>query len=499
MNMKMVYDLFEAFTYWMWGPPLLTLILVTGVWITLRTRFFQLTHLGRILKDPFRKMCRETAEFGKGGISSFQAVCTAIGASVGVSNISGVGTAIATGGPGALFWLWVAGLLAMMVKFAEVSLACYYRKTMPDGSHRGGPTYYMQYGLGEERGWHKILWKGLSLVFGCGIFCTFFITLTNYTVAEAIGSTFRISYLIPGIILMIATWIITFGGLKKTAAFASCIVPFMCAFYVVAVLIVLVMNAERILPSIRMILQGAFTSQAAAGGFLGASVKTAMSTGFARSVYSNEAGWGTSAMVHATAECEHPCRQGMMGAFEVFVDTMVVCTATGLAVIVTGFWNSGLTGAELTLCCLEANLGVVARVILAIAIFLFGLTTATGWYSYYLCLLQHLCNGRLSKKAERVIFLIYKLTMPIFPFLLTVITVFTGGTPAGLWVLADFSSVVPTFTNVFALLCLSGTFFSLFRDYQARYFGKGAVDPSFAVFYEDQCKTNAKGNESCGI
>lgn len=481
-----IFAAFTKFTYWMWGTPLLTIVIGAGLYITIRTRFFQITNIGKILKNPFKKSSRNS---GEKSLSSFQAVCVAVGGSVGVSNISGVGTAIATGGPGALFWLWVAATFGMMLKFAEISLACYYRKDMPDGTHRGGPTYYMQRGLGEEKKWKKPFWLLLAVLFGVGIFFTFFINLTNYTIAEAIGSTFNISYLIPAAFLVLCTWAITIGGLKRVADFASYVVPFMCLLYVGLVFITLILNAENIIPSFKLIFKSAFTTQAAAGGFLGATVAKAMSTGFARSVYSNEAGWGTSAMVHATADCEHPCKQGMMGAFEVFVDTMVICTATGLVVIVTGFWNSGLSGAELTLTCLEASVGYAARVLVAISIFLFGLTTITGWFSYYLCILQHAMGDKLSPALEKKILAVYKLLMPVCPFILTVITVLVGGTPAELWVLADFSSVVPTFANVLVVFCLSGTFIKLFKDFRARYFGIGEVDPDFKIFYEQKKKS----------
>ncbi len=483
------FDAFTSFTYFMWGWPLLALVICTGIYITLRSRFFQVTHLGQILTTPFKK--GDGKKSGEKSISSFEALCVAIGGSVGVSNISGVGTAVATGGPGALFWLWVAAFLGMMVKFAEVSLACYYRQDMPDGSHRGGPTHYIERGLGEERGWKKGAWKTLAVIFGAGLLLLCFINITNYTISEAIGSTFNISYLIPSAILVVLTWIITFGGLKSVAKFASYAVPFMCLLYVVLVVITLGMNYENIIPAFGMIFKGAFTTQAAAGGFLGATVKMAMSTGFARSVYSNEAGWGTSTMVHATSDCEHPCKQGILAAFEVFADTMIICTLTGLALVVTGWWNSGLVGAELTLTCLEANVGYIARVLVAVSIFLFGLTTVTAWYTYFLCIIQHAMGDKLTPAIQNLILKLYNIFMPIFPFAITLYTVLSGGTPAQLWVMADFSSVVPTFVNVFVLLCLSGTFFKIFKDFRARYFGIGEVDPDFHIFYEDKKKAEA--------
>ncbi|MBQ2867646.1 MAG: alanine:cation symporter family protein, partial [Firmicutes bacterium] len=190
---------------------------------------------------------------------------------------------------------------------------------------------------------------------------------------------------------------------------------------------------------------------------------------------------GTSPIVHATSMVDHPVKQGMMGAFEVFVDTIVVCSATGLLVITTGFWSSGLVGAELTLTALEANIGSFARMAIAISIFFFAMTTGTGWFVYYRTLLVHAFEGEFREK----ILLVQKVLNPFMGLIITCITVFGGGTPAELWVMADFSSALPTFINVFVLLILSGKVFDLIKDYKARYMGVGQVDPNFKVFYEE--------------
>lgn len=472
---------FESFTYnILWGYPLLILCVGLGIYLTLGSGFFQFRALGRILKAPFSQESQDSKAAGK-RLSSFEAVSVAVGGSVGVSNISGVGTAIATGGPGALFWLWVAALLGMVTKMAEVTLAVHYRSTAEDGEHFGGPTYYMEKGLGKEKGWG--IWKVLAVIFGLGIFMTFFITLQNYTVSEAVGSSFGISYAIPGLVLVITVYAIILGGLKKVGTIASYLVPIMCVFYVLCVIVTLVMNAGALPEAIASIFKSAFTGHAAVGGFAGATVSKALQLGFARSVYSNEAGWGTSPMVHATANVDHPVKQGFMGAFEVFVDTIVVCSATGLLVITTGFWSSGLTGAELTLTALEANIGSFARIAIALSIFFFALTTATGWYTYYLVLLNHAFKEGALKNT---ILKVYNLTNPLWGYLITLITVFGGGTPAEVWVLADFSSAIPTFVNCFVVVVLSGRFFALVKDYKARYMGIGQVDPNFKVFYEDK-------------
>lgn len=480
---------FEALTNWLWGTPLLVIIIVCGLIFTVRSKFFQVSHIGLIIRHPFKR--DPELKESKTKLTPFQAVSIAVGGSVGVSNISGVGTAIATGGPGALFWLWIAALIGMVIKMAEVSLAVYYRRTNPDGTFTGGPTYYMQRGLGEKRGWKG--WKLLAGLFTFGIMMNLVLSLQNYTVSEAIGSTFHISYLIPSVVLFLCVFIISVGGLKSVGKISSYLVPFMCVFYVGCVLIVLCMNYKAIPSTLAMVISSAFTGKAAVGGFAGATVAAAMQKGFARSVYSNEAGWGTSPMIHSTADTNHPIKQGLLGAFEVFMDTMVVCSATGLLVLTTGYWSSGLQGAELTLTALEANLGFPARVIVSLCIFLFALTTGTGWCTYYQCVLGHLVG---DKKITPVILKLAAFLSPFCALLCTFVTVLLGGTPAQIWVFADFTTVIPTFVNVAVLLVLGGKFIELLNDYKARYLGIGKVDPNFALFYEDEVKAEKKAKET---
>lgn len=477
-----MFTLFENFTSFLWGTPLLLVILITGIYLTVKTGFFQFRHFGHIVKSMFSKANRDGDGDDKKRLTPFQAISIAIGGTVGVSNMSGVATAIATGGPGALFWLWVAAFLGMIIKMAEVTLAVYYRESLPDGTFHGGPTYYMQKGLGEEKGYK--FWKPFAIIFGACIFMTWFITLQNYTVSEAVGSTFNLPFIVPGIAYVVCIYIIIIGGIKKVGVVASYLTPIMCSFYIIASLIILAVNYEALPNTFAMIFKGAFTTQAASGGFIGATVAYAMRLGFARSVYSNEAGWGTSPMVHATANTNHPVKQGLMGAFEVFADTIVVCSMTGLVIITTGFWNSGLQGATLTLTAFESVMGTFSRALIALSIFLFGLTTSTGWFTYYQVILDHCLKG--NKKANAIASKIFLVGTPLWGLLVTILTVYGNGTPAQLWVIADFSTVFPTFFNVATLFLLGGTFIKLLKDYKARYMGIGKVDPDMKLFYEDK-------------
>lgn len=479
-----MFAIFESITNWLWGLPLLVTIIVTGIFLTIRSGGFQFRHFGHIVKNMFNKDRREGGGDDGKSLTPFQAISIAIGGTVGVSNMSGVATAIATGGPGALFWLWVAALLAMIIKMCEVTLGVYYRQKQDDGTYIGGPTFYMQKGLGEEKKFP--LWGVFAVCFGAMIFSTWFITAQNYTVSEAIGSTFNLPYIVPSIVYVVGIYAVIFGGIKKVGKIASYMVPVMCAFYVVGCIIILIMNIGAIPGAIGLIFKGAFTTQAATGGFLGAGVATAMRLGFARSVYSNEAGWGTSPMVHASAKTDHPVKQGLMGAFEVFMDTIVVCSMTGLVVIVTGYWSSGLQGATLTLTAFESGMGFFGRVLVAISIFLFGLTTSTGWFTYYSVILKHWLGN--NKKILAVAEKIFILGTPIWGMLVTLANVYADGTPAQLWTICDFTTIVPTFVNVVTLFMLSGTFVKLLKDYKARYMGIGEVDPEMELFFEDKKK-----------
>lgn len=487
-----MFTAFENFTNFLWGIPLLTVILVTGVYLTVRSGFFQFRHFGHIVTSLLNKDRRQGSGEDSKKLTPFQAIAIAIGGVGGVSNISGVATAIATGGPGALFWLWIAALLGMVIKMAEVTLAVYYREDKGDGSYRGGPTYYMEKGLGEEHGFK--FWKLFAVIFGGCIFLTWFITLQNYTVSEAVGSTFDLPLIVPSLIYVGGIYVIIIGGIKKVGQVASYLTPFMCIFYIIAGLIILVVKFEALPQAFAMIFKGAFTTQAASGGFLGATVTYAMRFGFARSVYSNEAGWGTTPMVHAAVNTDHPVKQGLLGAFEVFIDTIVICSLTALVVIVTGYWDSGLQGATLTLTAFQSVVGPVARIVIACSIFLFGLTTSTGWFTYYQVLLDHWLKGK--DRANAIASKILLIGTPLWGFIVTVLTVYANGTPAQLWVVADFSTVFPTFFNVATLLMLSGTFIKLLKDYKARYLHEGTVDPDFKLFYEDKIKQNQAKKEA---
>ena len=477
---------FEALVNFLWGLPIIVIILGTGFYFTFKTGFFQVFHLKHIFSETIYKIIKKGNKAegdGKGLITPFEAVATAIGGSVGVGNIGGVATAMAVGGPGSLFWLWIAAFVGMILKMAEVSLGVYYREKDEKGDPYGGPTYYMEKGLGEEKG-HK-WWLIPAAIFGGGIFSTFFITVQNYTVSEAVSAAFGIKIIYASIIYIVCNYILIIGGIKSLGKLAGKIVPFMCVFYVGAALYIIAINIGNLPATLGLVFKGAFTGTAAAGGFAGAAFSQVMRIGMARSVFSNEAGWGSSPMIHASAQTDHPIKQGLWGAFEVFIDTIVVCTLTCLVIIITGVWSSGATGATLTLNAFATGMGSASKIFIATGIFLFGVTTSSGWYAYYEIILRHLMKS--SPKLKDGILKFYKIFYPVPGFVMVLMATTIGMPGSTVWLFADFTTAVPTFINIAVMLSLSGTFFKLFKDYKTKYILKEEVKPEdkIKVFYEE--------------
>jgi len=484
------FDIIDKLVGLVWGPPLMIMLLGVGITLTVASGFFQFRHIGWIMKNTFGKMAQK-AGTGEGTISPWEAVSVAVGGTVGAGNIGGVASAIAVGGPGAIFWMWICALVGMLTKMCEVSLALHYRQPDVSGDrYVGGPTYYMQKGLGEEKGWGGA-YKPLAIIFGGGLFIGFFMTMQCYNTAEAISSTFPAIGMIPvATFYSVVATAIVLGGLKGVANWAGKLVPFMCITYIVFGLFIIVRNFAELPAAFGLIFTNAFTGTAATGGFAGAAVAIVIQQGLKRALYSNEAGWGSSPMVHATAIVDHPCEQGLWGCFEVFVDTLMVCSITALVIMTTGLWSSGLGGASLTLAAFETGVGYIGRVIIAICTFLFALTTTTGWFTYYDTILRH-AFGEDSSFRKNLIF-VFKVVYAIPGFLAVFLTINSGFASSRVWAIVDLSTGVPTFANLIALIFLMSKFLSLLKDYKARYMGIGEVDPEFVLWYEDKKKLAAK-------
>ena len=409
---KIVTDVNGEINSFIWGLPGLILLIGTGILLTIGTKVFQITHVGHWWKTTiasvFKKDGSSVKNSDKKSISQFQALCTALAATVGTGNIAGVAAAIVAGGPGAVFWMWFAAFFGMMTNFSENLLGIYYRRKNKDGEWSGGPMYYLRDGLGKRYGkkWLSPVSKVLAILFACfAILASFGIGnmaqinkivlnmdaafFKNVSLGNIPGTEINIIHLIIGIVLLIIGALIIIGGLKRIARFAEIVVPFMAIVYVIGSLIIVILNADQILPMFASIFKFAFTPAAFIGGGIGVLIKKTMTQGFKRGVFSNEAGLGSSVMVHSSSNVKEPVKQGMWGIFEVFFDTMVVCTMTAVVVLSTGYINlstgapnAGVNGDTLVSTAFGNVFGAPGTWFVAIAMLFFAFTTVLGWSQY---------------------------------------------------------------------------------------------------------------------
>jgi len=358
-----------------WGPPMLGLLIGTGLLLTVLTGAVQFRRLGTALKEVLGKLTQRGS--GAGSVTPFQAVATALASTVGVGNIAGVATAIYLGGPGALFWLWISGLVGMATKFSEIVIALYYREPDASGTMRGGAMYTLKKGLGLP--WLGAVFALLTAIAAFGIGNM----VQANSVAESLKASFHLSPALVGVVLVAVTGVVILGGITRIADVTQILVPFMAVFYLAGGLVIVIMRAGELPHALHLVFEGAFSGTAAVGGFAGSTIMLAMRFGVARGLFSNEAGLGSAPMVHAAAITDHPVRQGMYGIFEVFVDTILICTITGLVIMVTGAWDSGATGAALSAKAFEIGLpGTWGDLIVTTGLVLFAFSTIIGW-SYY--------------------------------------------------------------------------------------------------------------------
>jgi len=373
--MQQIADWNSWLNGYVWGWPMIALLIGTGLVLTVLTGAAQIRYLGRALSEVLGKITQKST--GDGSVSPFQAVATALASTVGVGNIAGVATAISIGGPGAMFWLWVSGLLGMCTKYAEIAIALHYREKDSSGTMRGGAMYVLKKGLGLP--WLGSLFALLTATAAFGIGNM----VQSNSVAGALESTFSIAPSTTGIVLLLVTGSVILGGIKRIGQLTEYLVPFMAILYLIGGLTILATHASVLPEAFAQIFEGAFSGTAAVGGFAGSTILLAMRYGIARGLFSNEAGLGSAPMVHAAATTDHPIRQAMYGIFEVFVDTLLICTTTGLVILVTKTWDGGVSGAALSARAFEAGLpGTWGDIVVTSGVLLFSFSTLVGW-SYY--------------------------------------------------------------------------------------------------------------------
>jgi AGCS family alanine or glycine:cation symporter len=365
----------SQFRDFVWGIPLLVLLVGTGIYLTIRLKGIQVTKLLHALYLGLIK--RKEQDDQPGDISHFQALMTALSATVGTGNIAGVATALVAGGPGALFWMWITGLFGMATKYSEAVLAVKYREVDETGTMSGGPMYYLHKGLGQR--WLGVLFAIFAAVAAFGIGNM----VQSNSVAEALSTSFNIPHTWTGIVLMLLTLLVIVGGIKSIGRVTGVLVPVMIVFYFISALVILIIKFEAIPEVFVLIMKEAFNFEAAAGGFLGSAMMMAMREGVARGVFSNESGLGSSPIAAAAAKTKHPVTQALVSMTQTFIDTIVICTLTGFAILLSGLLGEGLNGAQLTSAAFSVNLpGQSGGLVVAVGLVLFAYSTILGW-SYY--------------------------------------------------------------------------------------------------------------------
>ena len=476
-----------------WGPIGLALLFGTGLIMTVRTGGFQFSHFGHWMKHTIGAIFTNkniTAHTGKEdkAISQFQSLCTALAATIGTGNIVGVATAIISGGPGAIFWMWVMAILGMMTNYSENVLGIFYRRKNEAGEWSGGAMYYLEDGLGSKKGCRK-LGRVLAVLFAC--FCV----LASFgignmsqinSIAGNMNSAFRVPNIVTGIVLVILSALVILGGLKRVAAVTEKIVPAMALMYIVGALVVVGVHITAIPAAFAAIFKGAFAMHAAGGGILGYGVSRAITWGFKRGAFSNEAGLGSSVMVHSSSNVKEPVQQGMWGIFEVFADTIVVCTLTALVVLTSGFvdLDTGLMTTEVAGSALVGQafatvFGSFGPKFIAISILLFAYSTTLGWSHYGTKAFEYLFGTRASM-GYKVVF---------------VAMVMVGATmKLGLaWDLSDTFNGLMMLPNLIGVLTLSGTVARITRNYVSRKFHGSTEKPLWSAFdiYQKQEEAEA--------
>ncbi len=445
-----------------WGPLMMLLLIGTGIFLTYRLKGLQV----RKLVYTLRLVSEHDGKEEKGDISPFRALMTTLSGTIGTGNIAGVATAISMGGPGALFWMWLTAVVGMATKFVECTLALHFRDELPDGTMIGGPFYYLERGLKYRR---------VGIVLGMsfavfGIFSSFGIgnmTQAN-SVSIAMNDTFNVPGMATGLVLALAVGAVVIGGIKRLGFVAGNLVPFMAVLYILSALVVLVFNFDKVPAAFMQIIDSAFSGTAAAGGFTGAAVASAMRFGIARGIFSNEAGLGSAPMAHATAKTPNSVRQGLIAMLGPFIDTIVVCTMTGLVIVSTGAWETGKTSTSLSIHAFNSQMGYAGDVIITIGMAVFAFTTILTWSFYGKQCLSYF----VEKVSGDVGF--YKGFLWVYYSVFLVGIIVGAGVvdlPQGvgyledIWLFSDITNALMAIPNLIGLLLMHGVVVGLLKEY----------------------------------
>ena len=435
-------ELLKSIDAFAWGPPLLILLVGTGIYLTVRLGLLQILYLPKAFQLIFTK------DKGHGDVSSFAALCTALASTIGTGNIIGVATAIKAGGPGALFWMLIAAFFGMATKYAEGLLAIKYRTRDDHGAVAGGPMHYILLGMGEK-------WRPLAIFFAIAGVLVALLGTGTFTqvnsITESIQNTTSVSPALTALILSVFVGIAVFGGLKSISKVSTTVVPFMAIIYILGTLTVIFFNIEKIPATLALIFTSAFSPLAAVGGFAGATIRTAIQNGVARGVFSNESGLGSAPIAAAAAKTNEPVEQGLISMTGTFIDTLIICNLTGLTILLTGVWSGDLNGVTLTQSAFSTVFSYLGPALLTIFLVLFAFTTILGWNYYGERCFEFLCGVRFIW-LYRVVF---------------VFMVLLGGFIEldMVWIIADIVNALMALPNLIALLVLSPVVISETKKY----------------------------------
>jgi len=441
--MQTLNDLISALNGIVWGPLMLVLILGTGLYLMYGLSFMPIKRLGY----SFKLLWQGRQEKGEGDIAPFNALMTSLSATIGTGNIAGVATAIFLGGPGALFWMWCTALVGMATKYAEALLAVKYREVDNKGMHIGGPMFYIKNGLKPHWAWLGTAFALFGALAGFGIGNT----IQANSVADVMHDTFAVPHVVTGIVIAVLAAMVLLGGIRRIANVAGKLVPMMAVAYISAGLVILIINYETLPHAFSLIFTHAFTPIAATGGFAGAAVWAAIRFGVARGIFSNEAGLGSAPIAHAAASTDSPVQQGNIAMLGTFIDTIIICSITGLVIISSGAWSQGENGASLSSAAFESALPGVGSYIVTIGLSVFAFTTILGWSFYSEKCVEYLFGERA-----------------ITPFrFLWIIAVPIGATASldFMWLVADTLNALMAIPNLIALILLSPVVFKLTKEH----------------------------------
>ena len=463
-----------------WGVPMLTLIAGTGLLLSLWTKGFPFTHFGYGMKCIFNSMRRQNRKDSH-ALSPFQSLCTALSGTIGTGNISGIAYAIAVGGPGAVFWMWIAAFPGMATGFAEKVLGMYYRQKNVYGEWCGGAMYYLKYGLGSKKGF-KLMGTILAYLFACfTIFVSFGMGNLSQvaSIRESILSLssltghFKTDAFVIGVCVAVLTAVITLGGLKRITKVNETLVPFMACFYLLGAMTIILLHRDRILPAFSSIFKDAFSREAAAGGLGGTVMKNALSQGFKRGIFSNEAGLGSSVIVHAASSEKEPVVQGFWGIFEVFFDTIILCTLTALLILTSGVTEaSNGTGFDLATKAFTKTFGTPGGIFITVSLFLFAFGTILAW-NYY------------GSKAWEYLFGTHSIFLYKYLYIAVILLGCTMHVDL-IIKLSDTFNGLMALPNLIGVLSLTGTFLAILKNYKQRFFTCNPSVKPLRNYFEDK-------------